>query len=167
MYCSDKSMKSNRTGIDSMKRTVIGLLVIVAAGGLCAQTIKAEDLEKLCTSAQDSDRTACLLITKVYMDGFLEGVGKGVLDTYRYDPQVFALVKDVKMKDSLPQITQVIDSATCIQKVSVSEMAATYVDYVRGNPALRQGHYRKAMTLAIVAKYCGKYGPYTREAGNK
>lgn len=150
-----------------MKRLVLVILVTVATSGLGAQTIKAEDLEKLCTSVQDSDRTACLLITKVYMDGFLEGVGKGVLDTYRYDSKIFELMKDVKMKDSLPRITQVIESATCIQQVSVSEMAATYVDHLRGNPTLRPGHYRKAMTLAIVGKYCGKYLPYTSKVGNK
>jgi hypothetical protein len=133
---------------------LVALMLLFSAGGLGAQTIRAMDLEDLCTSTDESKSTACKLIVKVYMDGFLEGVGKGVLDTYRYDPLVFQAVKDIKMVDSVPRINQVVQSATCIQKVSVNEMVATYIDHVRRNPTLRPEHYRKAMTLAIVGKYC-------------
>ena len=90
------------------------------------------------------------------MDGFIEGVAKGVLDTYRFDPQVLALVKDIKMKDAAPRINKVVESAICIQRVSVTEMTDAYIEYVRANPSIRQEHYRMAMTRTMVSKYCGK-----------
>lgn len=123
---------------------------------LSAQTIKAEDLEKICTATADSDRMSCALIVKVYMDGFIEGVGKGVVDTYKYDPQVLALVQDVKMKDMAPRLTKVVELATCIQRLSVGEMTNAYVDFMRKTPSMKQENYRKAMTRAIIATYCQK-----------
>jgi hypothetical protein len=88
------------------------------------------------------------------MDGFIEGVGKGAIGTYKYDPQVLASVRDVKMKDMAPRINKVVEHATCIQRVSVAEMVNSYIEFVRKNPSIRQKHYREAMTRAIVATYC-------------
>lgn len=134
--------------------SVFALFCIFFTTSLSAQTIKAEDLERLCTANTDSDRTSCLLIVKVYMDGFIEGIGKGAIDVYKYDPQVSVLVKDVKMKDMAPRISKVVELATCIQRVSVADMANAYVEFVRENPSMQQKHYREAMTRAIVATYC-------------
>ena len=137
-----------------MKRTLLAFFCIFFSTSLFAQTIRAEDLEKLCTASTESEHASCLLIVKVYMDGFIEGVGKGAIDTYKYDPQVLALVRDVKMKDMTPRINKVVELATCIQRVSVTEMVNTYIEFVRKNPSIRQKHYREAMTRAIVASYC-------------
>jgi hypothetical protein len=139
-----------------MKSKILVAMLILWGTSVGAQSITASDLEKLCSSSESSDRSACMLITKVYMDGFLEGVSKGVIDTYRYDPLVFALVKDMKMKDSLPRVTKVVDAASCIRKVSVEAMSSAYLEFVKSHPNLRTEHYRKSMTLAIVAKYCNK-----------
>ncbi|MDI1338172.1 hypothetical protein [Polaromonas sp.] len=129
---------------------------MLVSTGLPAQTIKAEDLEKICTANAEPDRLSCALIVKVYMDGFIEGVGKGVIDTYKYDPQILALVKDLKMTDMAPRLTKVVELATCIQRLSVSEMTSAYVDFMRRTPSLKQENYRKAMTRAIIATYCQK-----------
>lgn len=137
-----------------MKQILLTFLWAFFSTTLYAQTITSEDLEKLCTASTDSERASCLLIVKVYTDGFIEGVGKGAIDTYKYDPQVLALVKDVKMKDMAPRINKVVELATCIQRVSVAEMVNTYIEFVRKNPSIRQKHYREAMTRAIVATYC-------------
>lgn len=139
-----------------MKLQLLALFLIFSPISAHPQTIKASDVERLCTSQAEPERLSCSLIVKVYMDGFLEGVAKGVLDTYKYDPQVLALVKDIKMKEAAPRFSKVVDAATCIQHASVADMTATYVEYVRSNPASRHEHYRKAMTRAIVSKYCGK-----------
>lgn len=141
---------------DSMKRLFLAAMLAYLNTGVSAQSITAGDLEKLCSSNDISDQSTCMLITKVYLDGFLEGVSKGVIDTYRYDPLVFALVKDMNMKDSLPRVKKVVDSASCIQKTSVADMSKTYLEFVKSNPNVRSDHYRKSMTLAIVAKYCNK-----------
>lgn len=133
---------------------LIFFILLLSTNGLGAQTIRTIDLEDLCTSTDEAKNTACNLIVKVYADGFLEGVGKGVLDTYKYDPLVFKTVKDIKMIDSLPRIIRVVETASCIKKVSVNELVATYLSYVRKNPNLRPEHYKKAMTLAIIEKYC-------------
>lgn len=90
------------------------------------------------------------------MDGFIEGIGKGVLDTYKYDPQVLALVKDNKAKDVVPRVNKVVEAATCIQHVSVADMTNTFIEFIRRNPSVRQDHYRKAMTRAIMSTYCEK-----------
>ena len=127
---------------DSMKKLFLVAMLTFLNTGVSAQSITAGDLEKLCSSNESSDQSACMLITKVYMDGFLEGVGKGVLDTYRYDPLVFALVKDMNMKDSLPRVKKVVDSASCVQKTSVADMSKAYLDFVKSNPNLRSDHYK-------------------------
>jgi hypothetical protein len=137
-----------------MKHTLLVFFLIFFTTRISAQTIKAEDLESLCTATTDSERASCTLIVKVYMDGFIEGVGKGAIDTYKYDPSVLALVRDVKMKDMAPRVNKVVELATCIHRVSVSEMIEAYVVFVRKNPSMRQRHYREAMTRAIVATYC-------------
>ena len=139
-----------------MKSPVLAIFLICASSLTHSQAIKAEDLEKLCTAKAEAERVSCALIVKVYMDGFIEGVAKGVLDTYKFDPQVLAIVKDIKMKDAAPRIGKVVESATCIQRVSVTEMTDSYIEYVRANPVIRQEHYRKAMTRTIMAKYCAK-----------
>lgn len=142
---------------NTMKQLLLAFLCLFFSTSLYAQTIKADDLENLCTSTADSDAYAsCVLIVKVYMDGFIEGVGKGAIDTYKYDPQVLASVRDVKMKDMAPRINKVVEHATCIQRVSVAEMVTAYVAFVRKNPSIGPKHYREAMTRAIVATYCQK-----------
>lgn len=145
---------TTKTEPDTMKQILLAFLCAFFSASVYAQAIKAEDLEKLCTASADSERTSCLLIVKVYMDGFIEGVGKGAIDTYKYDPQVLASVRDVKMKDMAPRINKVVEQATCIQRVSVAEMVNAYIEFVRKNPSIRQKHYREAMTRAIVTTYC-------------
>ncbi len=139
-----------------MMRILFPLLFLCVPLGTHAQSIKAQDLEQLCDSKAESDRLSCALVVKAYMDGFLEGVAKGVLDTYKYDQQVLALAKDTKMSDMAPRVSKVVELSTCIQRVPVGEMANTFVDYVRRNPSLRGETYRKAMTRAIVSTYCRK-----------
>lgn len=139
-----------------MKSQFLPILFICASSFAHAQAIKAGDLEKICTSKAEPDRMSCALIVKVYMDGFIEGVAKGVLDTYKLDPEVLATVKDIKMKDAEPRIGKVVEAATCIQRVSVTDMTDSYIEYVRANPAIRTEHYRKAMTRTIMSKYCAK-----------
>lgn len=146
-------MRQRKLTVKYLFATLICMLV---STGLPAQTIKAEDLEKICTANAEPDRLSCALIVKVYMDGFIEGVGKGVIDTYKYDPQILALVKDLKMTDMAPRLTKVVELATCIQRLSVSEMTSAYVDFMRRTPSLKQENYRKAMTRAIIATYCQK-----------
>lgn len=90
------------------------------------------------------------------MDGFIEGVGKGVVDTYKYDPQILALVQDAKMKDMASRLSKVVELATCIQRVSVGELTNTYLDFMRKTPSMKQESYRTAMTRAIIATYCQK-----------
>ena len=139
-----------------MKSQVLTIFLICGSAIAHSQAIKAEDLEKLCTAKAEPDRLSCALVVKVYMDGFIEGVAKGVLDTYKLDPQVLATVKDIKMKDAAPRIGKVVEAATCIQRVSVAEMTESYIEYIRENPTIRPEHYRKAMTRTIMSKYCGK-----------
>jgi hypothetical protein len=139
-----------------MKSSMLFAFMVCVTINAHSQTIKAGDLEKLCTAKDESDRLSCSLIVKVYMDGFIEGVAKGVLDTYKYDAQVLALVKDTQMKDMAPRIGKVVESATCIHRVSVEGMTDAFLQHVRANPSLREEHYRKALTRAILAKYCGK-----------
>ncbi|MFJ1257870.1 hypothetical protein [Cupriavidus sp. CuC1] len=140
-----------------MKRILACLaLGLLLAGSAGAQSITAGDLEQKCTAADQGERTICILVVKAYLDGFIEGTGNGVVGVYRYDPAVLDTVKDVKAKDMSPRIGRVMERSTCVQHVSVADMANTFVDYMRGNPGARSGNYRTAMTRAIQAKYCEK-----------
>lgn len=60
------------------------------------------------------------------------------------------------MKEVTPRVGNVVEAATCIQRASVAELMDAYLMYVRANPTIRQEHYRKALTLTIQNKYCGR-----------
>lgn len=82
-----------------MKHRLVGAFVALVSTQVSAQAITAGEFENLCISKNDSDRTAYSLIVQAYMHWFIEGVGKGLVNTYDYDPQVLALVRDVPMRD--------------------------------------------------------------------
>ncbi len=139
-----------------MKRTTIALFLALSSTGLHANVLKASDLETLCLSSSEAERTVCMLVMRAFMDGFIEGVGKGVIGTYQYDPQVYELVKDVKVKDFAPRSKKTIDMSTCGQRVTSAMMADTYTTYIREHPKMRPGDYRPAMYRALTEKHCTK-----------
>lgn len=117
-----------------------------------AQSQKARELEELCTT--EDGRVACLWTVKAFMDGFIEGVGKGVLDTYAYDDQLGKLVKNAKLSDLVPRMEKVVERSTCIQKIPVKDVAAAFVQFVQKHPEMRNQSYRKVLTRSIVWRYC-------------
>ena len=140
-----------------MKWATGALILALSSTDIHANSVlKASDLETLCLSTSESERLVCLLVVRAFMDGFIEGVGKGVCGTYQYDPQVFELVKDVKAKDFAPRSKKVIDMSTCGQRVTSEMMANTYTTYIRNNPQMRSGDYRPAMYRALTEKHCAK-----------
>lgn len=139
-----------------MTRILLLLACLLFAPIIHARWLKAEDLERLCASKLDSERTVCVFIINAYVDGFVEGVAKGVFGTYKYDEQVLNLVKGVKARDMAPRVKKVIEVSTCMQSVSVADMTETFLDYVRRTPSSRTENYRYAMTSAIISKYCSR-----------
>ncbi len=139
-----------------IKILFLSVLMMFYTQSFAQISINAGDLQKFCVSKVDSEQSICVLIVKAYMDGYIEGIAKGVFDTYKYDKQVFATVKDMPAKDFAPRLKNVVDNATCIQKVSVSDMVNSYVEYMKINPSLATAHYRNAMTKMIISKYCSK-----------
>lgn len=145
-----------------MKKNVVAhtILLVIATIWLTsagAQDLTAGNLEIVCASgASQSDRTACALMIGAFRDGFIEGVGKGVIDTYKFDEQLFALVKDVKARDIVPRINRVAQSSTCIQSTSTPTLTHGFIEFMKENPQLRQETYRKALTRTISARFCKK-----------
>ena len=141
-----------------MGRLCVALLsVTLVPAAASAQSLTSRELASHCTAADQTDAKAvCLLVVKAFMDGFIEGVGKGVIDVYRYDARVFSDVANVPAKEMGPRIQQVTERATCIQRVSVGELAAMFVKHVRAEPSLAAKNYREALTRTIVANYCQK-----------
>jgi hypothetical protein len=137
-----------------MKRTTVALFLALSSTSLHADVLKAADLETLCLSSSEAERAVCMLVTRAFMDGFIEGVGKGAFSTYQHDPQVYDLIKDVKAKDFAPRLKKSIDMSTCGQRVTSAMMADTYTSYIRENPKMRPGDYRPAMYRALTEKYC-------------
>lgn len=137
-------------------RAALFAILLSTTAASRAQSISGGDLANLCSSAAETERTACLLIVKAFMDGFIEGVGKGVVDTYKHDAEVASMVGGVPMKDMAPRINAVAAKSTCIQRVTVAEMAATVTSYITANPGARKDNYRTAITRAIVSAYCPK-----------
>jgi hypothetical protein len=141
-----------------MKRALccfaIGLLFTT---GATAQSLNAADLAKHCSASDATEeRAICSLVIKVFMDGFIEGVGKGVMGAYAYDSKVLSTVANTPMKEMAPRIQQVADKATCIQRATVGELAAMFVKHVRAEPSLAAKNYREALTRTIVSNYCQK-----------
>lgn len=141
-----------------MSRMCVALLFValvpIAASG---QSLVAKELATHCTAADETEAKAvCLLVVKAFMDGFIEGVGKGVLGVYTYDAKVSADVANVPAREMAPRIQQVADRATCLQRVTVGELVAAFVRHLRGDPSLASKNYREALTRTIVANYCQK-----------
>ncbi|MFA5633030.1 MAG: hypothetical protein WC997_16100 [Porticoccaceae bacterium] len=130
--------------------------LLLSAGSYADSTLRAGDLEKICTSPVEEDRSICSLIVKAYKDGFIEGVANGAMGTYRHDPQVWEAVKDVKAKDFAPRFNKVIQQSTCIQNVQVDDLTKAFAAYVKQNPSVQSGPYRTAMFRTIEATYCKK-----------
>lgn len=119
-------------------------------------SLRAGDLERICTSPSEDDRAVCSLIVKAYKDGFIEGIANGVMGTYRYDPDIFATVKNIKAKDFSPRFNKVVAQSTCIQNVQVDDLTKAFSAYVKLNPSVQAGPYRTAMFRMIEATYCKK-----------
>jgi hypothetical protein len=139
-----------------MNRMIVTLVLALLSTGVHASVLKASDLETLCLSKSEAERAVCLLVMRAFMDGFIEGVGKGVFGVYQHDPQVYELVKDIKAKDFAPRLKQSIDMSTCGQRVTSEMMAGTYTTYIRQHPQMRPGDYRLAMYRALTEKHCTK-----------
>lgn len=139
-----------------MRRIIVTLILALSSTGLSANVLKASDLEALCQSSNQAERAVCLVVMRAFMDGFIEGVGKGAFGTYQHDPQVYALVKDMKAADFSPRLMKSIDMSTCGQRVTSEMMANTYTAYIRKNPQMRAGDYRPAMYRALTENHCGK-----------
>lgn len=116
--------------------------------------LRAGDLEKICTSAIEEDRSICSLVVKAYKDGFIEGVANGSMGTYRLDPQVWATVKDVNAEDFAQRLNHVVGLSTCIQNVQVDDLTKSFSAYVKQNPSERSAPYRTAMFRTIEGTYC-------------
>ena len=140
--------------LSTRKRYLILALICSGPIAVSAQAISAQDLERLCSAKTDTERLPCLLMVKAYMDGFIEGVAKGVLDTYKFDERLSAQVKNDKVSTVVGRASKVIERSTCLQKVAVQDMAKTFVDYVGQNPEVRTQNYRIAMTRSLNARYC-------------
>ena len=119
-------------------------------------SFRAGDLERICTSPSEDDRTVCSLIVKAYKDGFIEGIANGVMGTYRNDPDIFATVKNIKAKDFAPRFNKVVAQSTCLQNVQVDDLSKAFSEYVKLNPSVQAGPYRTAMFRMIEATYCKK-----------
>lgn len=139
-----------------MKKAIAAFILVLSSTGLHASTLKASDLEALCQSKAADERAVCLLVMRAFMDGFIEGVGKGVFGAYQHDSQVSELVKDIKAKDFAPRLKKSIDLSTCGQRVTSEMMANTYRAYILENPQMRSGDYRTAMYRALTGKHCTK-----------
>lgn len=132
------------------------LLFALPAAAIADDTLTASQLAMICSSSSADDRAVCSLVVKAYKDGFIEGVANGVQGTYRYDPQVLALVKDAKMKDFAPRLAAITRQATCIGSVQVEDLTKEFVKFVREHPALQPQPYRTAMFRTIESTFCGK-----------
>jgi hypothetical protein len=130
--------------------------VLFTSGG-AAQSLTAGDLATHCSAGDATEAKAvCSLVIKTFMDGFIEGVGKGIIGVYAYDSKVLSTVADTPVKEMALRIQQVADKATCIQRVSVGELAAKFAKHVRAEPSLAGKSYREALTRTIVSNYCQK-----------
>ncbi|WP_046061729.1 hypothetical protein [Methylotuvimicrobium alcaliphilum] len=140
-----------------MKTQILLICFLLLPIGVYADSsLKAGDLERICTSSSEDERVVCSLIVKAYKDGFIEGIANGIIGAYRYDPDILAIVKDVKAKDFAPRFNKVVAQSTCIQNVQVDDLAKAFSGYVKLNPSVQAAPYRTAMFRMIEATYCKK-----------
>lgn len=140
-----------------MKAKIISMCCLLfPIGAYADSSLRAGDLERICTSSSEDDRVVCSLIIKAYKDGFIEGIANGVMGAYRYDPDIHATVENVKAKDFVPRFNKVVAQSTCIQNVQVDDLAKAFSAYVKLNPSVQADPYRTAMFRMIEATYCNK-----------
>ena len=136
------------------KFLLLPIWVCLSSSAVFAQDLTTGDLEKACASSDSSDRMMCLLMVGAFRDGFIEGVGKGVIDTYRLDEQICQSVRDVRAIEMTPRINEVTRKATCVQRTSTKELISGFLAYIRQNPQVRQQNYRVGLTRAISSRFC-------------
>lgn len=139
-----------------MMRIFISVFFMLFANPLFAQTINSEELANFCKSGADSDKAICTLVLTVYKDGFIEGVAKGVMDTYKYDKELYEIVKNIKAGDFAPRLNNVVTLSTCIQKVPIYDLANSFIKFVDTYPSASQKPYRETMWRVILKNYCYK-----------
>ena len=140
-----------------MKAQILLICLLLLPVSAHADTsLSAGELAKICTSPSEDDRAVCSLIIKAYKDGFIEGIANGVMGAFRYDPDIFATVKNVKAKDFAPRFNKVVAQSTCIQNVQVDDLIKAFSVYVKLNPSVQAGPYHTAMYRMIEATYCKK-----------
>jgi hypothetical protein len=140
-----------------MKAQILTIcFLLLPIGAYADTTLRAGELEQICASPSVDDRAICSLMVKAYKDGFIEGVANGVMGAYRYDPDIFATVKNIKAKDFAPRLNKVVAQSTCIQNVQVDDLVKTYSAYVKLNPSIQAGPYGIAMFRMIETTYCKK-----------
>ena len=139
-----------------MKITLAFLCFLISFCTYADSTLRASDLEKICTSKSEEDRSICVVIVKAYKDGFIEGVANGAMGVYKNDPEIFGMVKDIKATDFAPRLKSVVSLSTCIQNVQAEDLAKAFSAFVGRNPSLQAGPYRTAMFRTIEANYCKK-----------
>jgi len=137
-------------------RIIWALLCFIPTASFADTTLSGEGLEKFCSSPESDDRLVCEFIVKAYKDGFIEGVANGAMGTYKFDQQVFTLVKDVKVQDFKSRIDYVVSQSTCVQRVQVEDLIKMYSAYIKQNPSMRSAPYRTAMYRIIQTNYCAK-----------
>lgn len=93
-------------------RRAFGCLAIgvLFSGAAAAQSLTAWDLATHCSAGDATEAKAvCSLVVKTFMDGFIEGVGKGVMGVYAYDAKVLSAFADAPIKEMAPRIQQVAE----------------------------------------------------------
>lgn len=138
-----------------MKSMVLCLAVYgVSLVQVSAQSITANDLLKWCNSPNDTEeRAACIMTVSAFMNGFIEGVGHGILGVFIHDPSIRASVDSVPAKEVSARVQQVNDRILCIQKVSVGEVADAYVKRTQADETMRTRSYREAL-YRTIAGFC-------------
>ncbi len=139
-----------------MKMLLVLCCLLVTASAYADSTLRAADLQTICTSKSEDDHSICILVVKAYKDGFIEGVANGAMGVYKNDVEVFQAVKDIKAKDFGPRLNKVVSLSTCIQNVQAEDLAKAFSVYVAQNPSVQSGPYRTAMFRTIEATYCKK-----------
>ncbi|MBS4051275.1 MAG: hypothetical protein KGZ69_08730 [Methylomonas sp.] len=130
--------------------------LLLPVGAYADSSLRAGDLERICSSSSEDDRAVCSLIVKAYKDGFIEGITNGVMGAYRYDPDILATVKNIKAKDFAPRFNKVVAQSTCIQNVQVDDLTKAFSAYLKLNPTAHAEPYRNAMFRMIDASFCKK-----------
>ncbi len=119
-----------------------------ATAGYMAQQCKAE-------RAKGAAPGVCYVVISSYLDGYRQGIYRGVMGAFTLDKQTFESAGAAGAEGFKQRVMPVLAAARrCLDGVTPESAADAYVAHVEANPQVAAKNYDAVLQAIIADKYC-------------